>query len=42
LLVNADALERLKRGESAGDILASSSQALAKFQAARARVLLYR
>jgi uncharacterized protein YbbC (DUF1343 family)/CubicO group peptidase (beta-lactamase class C family) len=42
LLVNADALERLKRGDSAGDILASWSQPLIKFKAARARALLYR
>ena len=42
LLVNADALERLKRGDSAGDILASWSQPLNKFKAERARALLYR
>jgi uncharacterized protein YbbC (DUF1343 family) len=42
LLVNADALERLKRGDSAVDILAAASQSLTRFKAARARALLYR
>lgn len=41
LLVNADSLERLKRGESAGDIARSWSDRLEEFRKARARVLLY-
>ncbi|MDQ2975798.1 MAG: DUF1343 domain-containing protein [Acidobacteriota bacterium] len=41
LLVNADALERLKRGDSAGDIIRSWSGPLDEFRKARARALLY-
>jgi uncharacterized protein YbbC (DUF1343 family)/CubicO group peptidase (beta-lactamase class C family) len=41
LLVNADALERLKRGDSAADIARSWSDRLAEFHKARERALLY-
>ena len=41
LLVNADTLERIKRGESARDILASWNSGLQEFRKARAEVLLY-
>ncbi len=41
LLVNADTLERLMRGESAGDIMRSWSERLEEFRKARGRVLLY-
>jgi uncharacterized protein YbbC (DUF1343 family) len=41
LLVNADALERLKRGDSANEITRSWSARLEDFRKARARVLLY-
>ena len=41
LLVNADSLDRLKRGESAGDILRSWNEGLEQFRKARARVLIY-
>lgn len=41
LLVNADTLERLKRGDSASDILNSWSGRLEEFRKARARALLY-
>jgi uncharacterized protein YbbC (DUF1343 family) len=41
LLVNADALERLKRGDSADEITRSWATALENFQRARARFLLY-
>ena len=41
LLVNSDALERLKRGDSASDIAHSWSERLEVFRKARARVLLY-
>ena len=41
LLVNADALERLKHGDSAGEIARSWSERLEEFRKARARVLLY-
>jgi uncharacterized protein YbbC (DUF1343 family)/CubicO group peptidase (beta-lactamase class C family) len=41
LLVNADTLERLKRGESANEIARSWSERLEEFRKARARVLLY-
>jgi uncharacterized protein YbbC (DUF1343 family) len=41
LLANADALERLKRGDSAVDIVRSWSESLAEFRKKRARVLLY-
>lgn len=41
LLVNADTLERLKRGDSAGDIARSWAASLDKFRTARARALLY-
>jgi uncharacterized protein YbbC (DUF1343 family)/CubicO group peptidase (beta-lactamase class C family) len=42
LLVNTDTLERLKHGDSPGDIVRSWSEALEEFRKARARVLLYR
>jgi len=42
LLVNADSLERLKRGESAGDIQRSWAAQLEDFQGKRARVLIYK
>jgi uncharacterized protein YbbC (DUF1343 family) len=41
LLVNADALARLKRGDAAEDIARSWAAGLEAFRAARARVLLY-
>jgi uncharacterized protein YbbC (DUF1343 family)/CubicO group peptidase (beta-lactamase class C family) len=41
LLVNADTLERIKRGESAADIVASWNASLQEFRRARAEVLLY-
>jgi uncharacterized protein YbbC (DUF1343 family) len=41
LLVNSDSLERLKRGDSAGDIVRSWSAGLDEFRKARARALLY-
>jgi uncharacterized protein YbbC (DUF1343 family) len=41
LLVNADTLERIKRGESARDIVASWNTALQEFRRARAEILLY-
>jgi uncharacterized protein YbbC (DUF1343 family)/CubicO group peptidase (beta-lactamase class C family) len=41
LLVNADTLERLKRGESAGDIARSWLDRLEEFRKVRARALLY-
>ena len=42
LLVNADALERLKRGDSVEGITASWTTALENFRRVRARVLIYR
>ena len=41
LLVNADTLERVKRGDSARDIVASWNNALQEFRKARAEILLY-
>jgi len=41
LLVNADTLERIKRGENARDIVASWNAALQEFRRARAEILLY-
>jgi uncharacterized protein YbbC (DUF1343 family)/CubicO group peptidase (beta-lactamase class C family) len=41
LLVNADSLERLKRGDSPGDIMRSWSGPLDEFRKARTRALLY-
>jgi uncharacterized protein YbbC (DUF1343 family)/CubicO group peptidase (beta-lactamase class C family) len=41
LLVNADTLQRLKRGDSAGDIARSWGERLEQFRKARARVLIY-
>jgi len=41
LLANADALERLKRGDSASDIVRSWSDSLAAFRKAREGVLIY-
>ena len=41
LLVNADTLERIKRGESAQSIVASWNASLQEFRRARADVLLY-
>jgi uncharacterized protein YbbC (DUF1343 family) len=41
LLVNADALERLKRGDSASDIVRSWGNSLEEFRKTRARVLIY-
>jgi hypothetical protein len=41
LLVNADTLEKLKRGDSAGDIVRSWSDRLEEFRKARMRVLIY-
>ena len=41
LLVNADTLERIKRGESAREIVASWNAALQEFRRARAEILLY-
>jgi uncharacterized protein YbbC (DUF1343 family)/CubicO group peptidase (beta-lactamase class C family) len=42
LLVNQETLERLKRGESAEEIVASWSGALNEFRRARAKALLYK
>jgi uncharacterized protein YbbC (DUF1343 family) len=41
LLVNADTLERVKRGESAREIVASWNAGLQEFRRARAEILLY-
>ena len=41
LLVNADTLERLKRGEAADEIARSWNTKLEEFRAARAKILLY-
>src|SRR5690349_16881773 len=41
LLANADTLERVKRGDSARDIVASWNNALQEFRKARAEILLY-
>jgi len=41
LLANADSLERLKRGDSAGDIVGSWRNSLEEFRKVRARVLIY-
>jgi uncharacterized protein YbbC (DUF1343 family) len=41
LLVNSDALDRLKRGDSPEEIVRSWSTSLENFRRARARVLLY-
>jgi len=41
LLVNADTLERVKRGESAREIVASWNAGLQEFRKARAEILLY-
>lgn len=41
LLVNADTLERIKRGESAREIVASWNAGLQEFRRARAEILLY-
>jgi uncharacterized protein YbbC (DUF1343 family)/CubicO group peptidase (beta-lactamase class C family) len=41
LLVNADTLDRLKRGDNARDIVASWNAGLTEFRRARAAVLLY-
>lgn len=41
LLVNADTLERIKRGETARDIVASWNASLQEFRRARAEILLY-
>lgn len=41
LLVNADTLERVKRGESAKEIVASWSVGLQEFRRARSEILLY-
>ena len=41
LLVNADTLERVKRGEPARDIVASWNEGLQEFRRARSEVLLY-
>ena len=41
LLVNADTLERVKRGESAGEIVASWNSGLQEFRKARSEILLY-
>jgi uncharacterized protein YbbC (DUF1343 family)/CubicO group peptidase (beta-lactamase class C family) len=41
LLVNAETLERIKRGESARDIVASWNVSLQEFRRARAEILLY-
>jgi uncharacterized protein YbbC (DUF1343 family) len=41
LLVNADTLDRVKRGDSARDIVGSWSNALEAFRKARAEILLY-
>jgi uncharacterized protein YbbC (DUF1343 family)/CubicO group peptidase (beta-lactamase class C family) len=42
LLVNADALERLKRGDTAEELVRSWEAALKKFRVARERALIYR
>ena len=42
LLVNADTLARLKRGDASEDIIRSWANGLEEFRAARARVLLYK
>ncbi len=42
LLVNADTLARLKRGDASEDIMRSWAAGLEEFRAARARVLLYK
>jgi len=41
LLVNSDALERLKRGDSAAEIMRSWEPAMENFRRVRARTLLY-
>ena len=41
LLVNADTLERVKRGDNARDIVASWNNALQEFRKVRAEILLY-
>jgi hypothetical protein len=41
LLVNADTLDRVKRGDSARDILNSWNSALQEFRRARIEFLLY-
>jgi uncharacterized protein YbbC (DUF1343 family) len=41
LLVNADTLERVKRGDNARDIVASWNNSLQEFRKARAEILLY-
>jgi uncharacterized protein YbbC (DUF1343 family) len=41
LLVNADTLERVKRGESAREIVSSWNAGLAEFRKAREEILLY-
>ena len=41
LLVNADTLERLKRGDSAEEIVKSWGAALEKFRSVRERALIY-
>ena len=41
LLVNSDTLERMKRGESARDIVSSWNNGLQEFRKARAEILLY-
>jgi hypothetical protein len=41
LLVNADTLERLKRGESAADIARTWVPKLDEFRSARTKMLLY-
>jgi uncharacterized protein YbbC (DUF1343 family)/CubicO group peptidase (beta-lactamase class C family) len=41
LLVNADSIERLKRGEPAAEIVRSWSEGLEEFRNARARALIY-
>jgi uncharacterized protein YbbC (DUF1343 family) len=42
LLANGEALERLKRGETAGEIIRSWSEGLGEFRKTREQVLLYR
>jgi len=41
LLVNADTLARVKRGESAQEIVASWNSGLQEFRRARSEILLY-
>jgi uncharacterized protein YbbC (DUF1343 family) len=41
LLVNTDTLERVKRGESAGEIVASWNARLQEFRRVRSEILLY-